>query len=182
MADHRTRNKRGGRRKFLGGALALAAGGSLAELSSASAHSVGHSHVPPMGGAGTKGKSKAKRTGLTPGGLPPADSGYTQGILAEAGRLVYVSGQGPDDLNADMETQLRQTLENIGEVLEVAGASFQNVVFIRGYFVHLARDLPVYRKVRKDYLVKPYPASSCIGTTELAVPGLEIEIEAVAVL
>ena len=170
MADHRKRNRRGGRRKFLGGALALAAGGSLAELSSASAR------------AGTKAKSRAKRTGLTPGGLPPADSGYTQGIVAEAGRLVFVSGQGPDDLNADMETQLRQTLENIGKVLEVAGASFQNVVFIRGYFVHLARDLPVYRKVRKDYLVKPYPASSCIGTTELAVPGLEIEIEAVAVV
>lgn len=170
MADHQKRNRGRERRKFLGGALALAAGGSQAGLSSASAW------------ADTKSESKAKRTGLTPGGLPPADSGYTQGILAEPGRLVFVSGQGPDDLNADMETQLRQTMENIGKVLALAGGSFADVVFIRGYFVHLARDLPVYRKVRKDYLVKPYPASSCIGTTELAVPGLKIEIEAVAVL
>jgi enamine deaminase RidA (YjgF/YER057c/UK114 family) len=132
--------------------------------------------------AEAKTRPQAKRTCLTPGGLPPADSGYSQGILAEAGRMVCVSGQGPDDLNADMETQLRQTMENIGKVLKEAGASFENVVFLRGYFVHLLRDLPIYRKIRKDYLVKPYPASSCVGVTELAVPGLEIEIEAIAVI
>ena len=96
--------------------------------------------------------------------------------------MACVSGQGPDDLNADMETQLRQTMENIGKVLKEAGASFENVVFLRGYFVHLLRDLPIYRKIRKDYLVKPYPASSCVGVTELAVPGLQIEIEAIAVI
>ena len=32
------------------------------------------------------------------------------------------------------------------------------------------------------YLVAPYPASTAVGTTELAIPGLELEIEAVAVL
>ena len=49
-------------------------------------------------------------------------------------------------------------------------------------FVHLKRDLPTYRKVRMDYLLKPYPASTALGVTELAIPGLEIEIEAVAIL
>jgi len=170
MADRRERRERGRRRRFLGGAVALAAGGSLAALGSAFARTRDAEESGP------------KRTGLTPGGLPAADSGYTQGILAERGRLVFVSGQGPDDLDADMETQIRQTMENIGKVLKEAGASFENVAIIRGYFVHLSRDLPVYRKVRKDYLVKPYPASSCIGTTELAIPGLEIEIEATAVI
>jgi 2-iminobutanoate/2-iminopropanoate deaminase len=125
---------------------------------------------------------KAKRRVLAPGGLLPDDSGYSQGILADAGRTVCVSGQGPNDLNADMETQLRQTMDNIGRVLAEAGASFANVVFVRGYFVDIARDLPVYRKVRKDYLVKPYPASSCVGVTALAIQGLEIEIEAIAII
>ena len=95
---------------------------------------------------------------------------------------MFVSGQGPDDLSADVETQLRQTMENIGEVLQVARASFENIVFLRGYFVRLSRDLPVYRKIRKDYLKKPYPASSCVGVTELAVPGMKFEIEALAIL
>ena len=159
------------RREFLGGALAGMAAGSLAALSAA----------PKVASAATE-DYKFKRTVLAPGGLLPDDSGYSQGILADAGRMVYVSGQCPDDLNADMETQLRQTLENIGHVLKEAGASFDNVVFVRGYFVHLARDLPIYRKVRKDYLVKPYPASSCVGVTELAIAGLEIEIEATAIV
>ena len=158
------------RREFLGGALVGMAAGSLGTLSAA----------PEVASAETS--AKAKRTVLAPGGLLPDDSGYSQGILADAGRMVCVSGQGPNDLNAEMETQLRQTMENIGRVLEEAGASFDNVVIVRGYFVHMARDLPIYRKVRKDYLVKPYPASSCVGVTELAIECLEIEIEATAII
>jgi 2-iminobutanoate/2-iminopropanoate deaminase len=167
-SDQRPDTRR--RREFLGGALVGMAAGSLGALSAA----------PTEASAETN--PKAKRTVLAPGGLLPDDSGYSQGILADAGRMVCVSGQGPNDLNAEMETQLRQTMENIGRVLKEAGASFDNVVFLRGYFVHIARDLPIYRKVRKDYLVKPYPASSCVGVTELAIEGLEIEIEAIAII
>ena len=123
-----------------------------------------------------------KRKGLYPKDAPSADVGYLPGILAEGNRLILVSGQGPRDLKADMETQMRQTFERIGEVLKEAGASFENVVIVRSYFVNMSRDLPIFRKVRKEFLVKPYPASSAIGTTELAIPGLQIEIEAVAVL
>ena len=95
---------------------------------------------------------------------------------------MFVSGQGPKDLDADMETQIRQTFDRIGLVLKEAGAGFENVVILRSFFVHLLRDLPIYRKVRQDYLVKPYPASTAVGTPELAIPGLEIEIEAVAII
>jgi enamine deaminase RidA (YjgF/YER057c/UK114 family) len=170
MTERHNSDEESGRRGFLGAAMAAAAGGSLAALSAA------------PDAACAEATAKAKRTALAPGGLPPADSGYSQGILCEAGRLVCVSGQIPDDLNAPVETQLRQILEKIGKVLGQAGASFENVVLVRGYFMHLLRDLPVYRKVRKDYLVQPYPASTCVGVTELAVPGLQIEIEAIAVV
>ncbi len=170
MTDSRQTDDASRRREFLGGAIAGMAAGSLGTLAAA----------PKTASASTN--AKAKRTVLVPGGLEPDDSGYSLGILADTGRMVCVSGQGPNDLKADMETQLRQTMENIGHVLKEAGASFDNVVFLRGYFVHIARDLPIYRKIRKDYLVKPYPASSCVGVTELAIPGLEIEIEAIAVI
>jgi enamine deaminase RidA (YjgF/YER057c/UK114 family) len=66
--------------------------------------------------------------------------------------------------------------------LKEAGATWSNVVIIRSYWVHLLRDLPVFRKVRREYLLEPYPASTAVGTTELAIPGLELEIEAVAIL
>ena len=157
------------RRGFLGGTLLGLAGGVLAGS--------------PMSSAlGAEAKTKARLTGLYPADAPAADSGYTPGILAEQHRLIFVSGQGPRDLNADMETQMRQTFERIGKILEAAGSSLNNVVILRSYFVNIARDLPVYRKIRKEYLSKPYPASTAVGVTALAIPGLQIEIEAVAVL
>jgi enamine deaminase RidA (YjgF/YER057c/UK114 family) len=158
-----------GRREFLGGALA-GAGGSLAAVASRAA------------GAESTTSSKAKITALHPKGAPAADVGYSPGILAQGRRVVVVSGQGPEDLKADMETQIRQTFRRIGFVLEAAGASFENVVLVRSYFVHLARDLAAFRKVRREFLCRPYPASTAVGVTELAIPGLEIEIEATAVI
>lgn len=126
--------------------------------------------------------SRSSRRGLDPERAPAADVGYLPGIEARGQRLVYVSGQGPADLQADMATQVRQTFERIGAVLAEADAGFEHVVMIRGYFTNLKRDLPVFREIRGEFLVAPYPAATMVGVTELAVPGLEIEIEAIAVV
>ncbi len=128
-----------------------------------------------------RGKS-VKLTGLNPPDAPAADVGYTPATLAEGQRLLFISGQGPRDYNADMETQFRQTFERIKVILEQAGGTMANIAILRAYFVHFSRDLPVYRKVRKEFLVKPYPASTAVGVTELAPEGNKIEIEAVAVI
>jgi enamine deaminase RidA (YjgF/YER057c/UK114 family) len=122
------------------------------------------------------------RVALRPEGAPAADVGYSPAILAEGRKLLIISGQGPEDIHADMEIQIRQTFDRIGLLLKAGGASFANVVIIRSYWVHLLRDLDTFRKVRREYLVDPYPASTAVGTTELAIPGLELEIEAVAVI
>jgi enamine deaminase RidA (YjgF/YER057c/UK114 family) len=158
------------RRVFLEGGLLGLAAGSLGALST---RLEGAEPAPPQ---------TARRTALFPPDVPAADVGYSPGILAEGRRVVFVSGQGPDDVKVDIETQIRQTFRRIGGVLAQAGASFDHVVMMRAYFVHLSRDLPVYRKVRKEFLRKPYPASTAVGTTELAIPGLEVEIEAIAIV
>lgn len=155
------------RRKFIGGAIAGLAGGAAAAGSSNS---------------NAAEATTVKRTGIYPEGAKAADIGYSPGIVAEGKRVIFVSGQGSDDVKVDMETQMRQTFDKIGKVLAEAGASFENVVMMRSFFVHLNRDLPAYRKVRKEYLKKPYPASTAVGTTELAIPGLDIEIEAIAIV
>jgi len=143
--------------------------------------------IPAVAKAGSQPEraapgAKFKIMGINPPDAPPADVGYTPGIMAEGQRLVFISGQGPRDYDANMETQFRQTFERIKVILEQAGGSMKNLVILRAYFVQFARDLPVYRKVRKEYLVKPYPASTAVGVTELAPAGNQIEIEAVAVL
>src|SRR2546426_2367352 len=107
MTPKRKSGRGPNRRAFLAGALFGVAGGSLAGLPAASA-------------ANTEIKTKAKLTGLSPADAPAADVGYTPGILAEGRRLIFVSGQGPRDLDADMETQIRQTFDRIGKVLAAA--------------------------------------------------------------
>jgi enamine deaminase RidA (YjgF/YER057c/UK114 family) len=161
------------RRKFLAATLLCVVGSTLPSV--------------PMAVAATDSANKPNRTkmkikGLYPPDAPAADIGYSPGILVEGKKLLFISGQGPRDLNADMETQIRQTLERIRAIVEQAGGSMKNIVILRSYFVHLIRDLPIYRKVRREYLVKPYPASTAVGVSELATPQLQIEIEAVAVL
>lgn len=167
MPNRSTSDGTHARREVLRGAVLGAAGGLL---------------VAPTLQADEATQNKVQLKALRPEGVPSADATYSPAILAEGGRLLFISGQGPKDYNVDMETQIRQTFDRIGLLLETAGGSFANVVIIRSYWVHMLRDLPIFRKVRKDYLVDPYPASTAVGTTELAIPGLELEIEAVAVL
>lgn len=111
-----------------------------------------------------------------------AAPGYSPAILAAGGRLLFISGQGPRDMEADVETQIRQTFEQIRELVHAAGGSIRHIVMIRAYFLNMARDLAAFRKVRQEFLVEPFPAATAVGVTELAVPGLQVEIEAVAVL
>ena len=124
----------------------------------------------------------ANRQALQAEGAPAADIGYSPAILAEGKKLLTISGQGPKDKTADMETQIRQTLDKIGSLLKAGGASWANVVMVRHYWLHLQRDLPAFRKIRTEYFVKPYPASTGIGVSELATPDLQFEIEVVAVV
>lgn len=119
---------------------------------------------------------------IHPVDVQTAAPGYSPAILAEGGRLLFISGQGPRDMEADVETQIRQTFEQIRELVDTAGGSMRHVVMIRAYFLNMTRDLAAFRSVRQEFLVEPFPAATAVGVTELAVPGLQVEIEAVAML
>jgi enamine deaminase RidA (YjgF/YER057c/UK114 family) len=167
MSNHPANSDHVARRDVLRTA-ALAAAGSLL-----------FDHIAMADGESTAG---VKRQALHPGGAPAADVGYSPAILAEGRKLLMISGQGPKDHTADIETQIRQTLDKIGLLLKAAGGSYANVIMVRHYWLHLQRDLPIFRKVRRDYFVEPCPASTGIGVTELASPDLQMEIEVVAIL
>src|SRR5438093_7789839 len=103
---------------------------------------------------GNAAKSKA----IQPQAVKAADASYSPGLLAQGSRVLFVSGQGPRDRSAEMEVQIRQTFEKIQKVLETAGASWRNVAMLRYYSLDLKRDLPIIRKVRREFLKEPYPA------------------------
>lgn len=108
--------------------------------------------------------------------------GYSPGVVAEGQRWLFLSGQVPQDLDADMRTQIRQVFEQIRKLLGAGGATWGDVVMVRAYFLHLERDLPVFREVRREFLEPPYPAATVVGVSALASEGLKVEIEAVAVV
>jgi enamine deaminase RidA (YjgF/YER057c/UK114 family) len=124
---------------------------------------------------------------LNPPGLSKP-MGYTQVVVAQTGKLVYVSGQVP--LNAsgevvgkgDLRAQVTQVMENLKTALAAAGATMKDVVKANYYVVNLKPEqVPVIREVRNKYFSAEHPpAGTLVGVTALVQEGYMIEIEAVA--
>ena len=101
--------------------------------------------------------------------------------------LVFVSGQtalsGEGELvgEGDFEAQTRQVFENLRTVLGEAGASLEDVVKITVYLTDIG-NLRDFGRIKAEFIAGPQPASTAIGVTALALPGLMIEVEATAAL
>lgn len=120
-----------------------------------------------------------------------APFGYSHVVEVTApARVVYLSGQvGLDQSGAiaggpgDFEAQAAQAFENLKAALAAVGAGFEHLIRINNYMVDIERNLPTFREVRNRYLpASTPPASTTIGVSGLAIPGLVFEIEAVAML
>lgn len=126
---------------------------------------------------------------LNPGGLSKP-TGYTHVVVAQPGKLIYISGQVA--LNAsgevvgkgDLHAQVTQVMENLKTALAAGGATPDDIIKVNYYVVNLKQDqLPVIREVRSKYFSAEHlPASTLIGVTALAREEFMIEIEAVAAL
>lgn len=101
--------------------------------------------------------------------------------------IVFLAGQGPISADGqlvgaeDFQVQVRQTFENLHTVLEQAGASFDSVVKLTVYLTHVSK-LPDFARVRDEFMIGSPPASTLIGVSALALPGMMIEVEAIAAL
>ncbi|MBE7492019.1 MAG: RidA family protein [Planctomycetes bacterium] len=102
-----------------------------------------------------------------------------------AGNLLFTCGTvpmrpGSRELAApDMETQTRVSLENLGHILRAGGANFDTCLKVTVYLTDM-RDYGAMNAVYKQFFRPPMPARTCVGVKELALPGMKIEIEAVA--
>ena len=104
----------------------------------------------------------------------------------QVGMLVFTSGSagiGKDGKipGTDIESQARQAFANVGEALEAAGTSFENVVKVTCFLTHPKRDVAGWNKVWKEIFPKDPPARSTVGSSLLRDEWL-IEIEMVAVV
>jgi 2-iminobutanoate/2-iminopropanoate deaminase len=110
---------------------------------------------------------------------------FTDGV--EAGGFLYVAGQLSLDVNGDLVgvgdvvRQTEQVLDNVGEVLRAAGATFDDVVRVGVYLRNMA-DRPAVNTVRRRYFGDALPVATAVEVSALALPEALVEIEAVALL
>ena len=125
---------------------------------------------------------------INPSDLPPQQT-YTQVVVATGSKLVFVSGQEPEDVNGnlvgsgDLAAQARLVYANLGRALAAAGAKPEQVARITIYVVNYNRDecLPVIEAARKTLFGDHKPADVVLGVASLS-PGYLIEVDAIAVI
>lgn len=120
---------------------------------------------------------------------PPGTEGiykswqFSQAV--QVGDTVYVSGQvGMDHegkIPSGIESQAKLAFENLKGILAAAGASLDDIVELTTFHRDM-KEMKGFAQVKAGFLPKDYPAWTAIGTTELALPDLRVEIRATAVI
>ncbi|MBW4614832.1 MAG: RidA family protein [Desmonostoc vinosum HA7617-LM4] len=125
---------------------------------------------------------------------------YCPGI--KVGNTLYVSGQVGRDENLQIvngiEAQFVQAFENVNQVLQAGGATFNDVVEMITYHVtgvglgefqtavaagqppHIIPFLPLFMQVKDRYFIDNFPTWTGIGVTGLSTSGLIVEIKCTA--
>ncbi len=120
---------------------------------------------------------------------PPGTEGIYQSMqfsqAIRMGHMIWISGQvGMDEklqMAEGIEAQSRQAFQNLEEVLEAAGAVFEDVVELVTYHISMS-DMGTFAKVKAEFFKKDYPAWTAVGVKELVLPGLLVEIRATAII
>lgn len=110
-------------------------------------------------------------------------AGYVPAV--KVGNTLYCAGQvGRTPQLAvivDPEAQFIAAWENLREVLEEGGCSFDDVVDMTTYHVNMRQHMAIFREVKNRLFPRGHCAWTTIGVSELAHPGLLVEIKCVAV-
>lgn len=114
---------------------------------------------------------------------PAAVGPYSAAVQAE-GVSINVSGQLPVDPSCgsiagdDVKSQTRQSLTNMKNVLEAAGASMSDVVETTVLLADIA-DFAAMNEAYAEFFEAPYPARAAFQVAALPL-GAKVEIKAVA--
>lgn len=112
---------------------------------------------------------------------------YSQGILNDGGKLLFIAGQTASDKNSkvvgkdDIRAQTRQVFANLKAVLEAAGGTIDDVVMTTTYIVD-RKYREGYNEVRQGLYKNDPATSTLVIVTGLADPDYLIEISAIAVI
>lgn len=115
--------------------------------------------------------------------------GYANGVAAQ-GKLVFVGGQIGWDRQSRFETddlvgQVRQTLQNVVDVLAEAGARPAHVVSMTWYLTDkkdYLDNLEGIGRAYRDVMGRHFPAMAVVEVVALVEDRAKVEIQAMAVV
>ena len=115
--------------------------------------------------------------------------GFSQIVIGEGSKLVFISGQvGWDEEQNmigenDLKKQTEKALDNLNLAIQKAGGTLENIVMLRLYIVDYQQQGSIISEALKKYFgTESPPASTWINVQGLASTDFLIEIEAQAIL
>jgi len=113
---------------------------------------------------------------------------YSPAVITEGGRIVWLAGQTATmdkdgkDIAGHFEAQTRRVFELMDQTLRRAGGTLANLVTMT-VFIKEPRYGDRFVEMRRQFFPDgKFPGSALITVTNFARPGMEIEIQAIAVI
>lgn len=110
----------------------------------------------------------------------PVLPGAPYSSAIKAGQFVFISGQLPDNPQADVKKQTKQVLEKIKALVEAAGTNMENVLKCTVYVTDMHEFASMNDVYREFFKSKP-PARATVEISGL-VKGFKVEIDAIALI
>lgn len=116
--------------------------------------------------------------------------GYSNGVLASGGKLLFVAGQVAWNaehqvVTDDFAGQFAQALRNVLEVVHAAGGTATDIAQLTIYVTNREEYLSYQKPVGAAYresMGKHYPAMALVEVAALLEAGAKVEIQAIAVI
>ena len=128
-----------------------------------------------------------KKTFLEPNELQKTRA-FSPAVITEGGRIVWLAGQTAmadadgKDIRGDFEAQTRRIFALLDATMKRTGGSLADLVTMTVY-IKEPRHGNRFVEMRHEYFPDgKFPASALITVTNFAQPGMEIEIQAIAVI
>jgi 2-aminomuconate deaminase len=112
------------------------------------------------------------------------------------GNLLFLSGVGPREpgsntipgvtldatgnvVSYDIAAQCRSVFQNVRNILEDAGSSWNEMVDVTVYLTNLKADFATYNQLYAEYFTEVQPARTTVEVTRLPTP-IAIELKVIA--
>jgi len=113
---------------------------------------------------------------------------YSPAVITEGGRIVWLAGQATTtdgdgkDISGNFEAQTHRVFALIDEIMRRAGGTLANLVTMTVFIKEPRYGDRFVELRRQKFPDGNYPGSALITVTKFARPGMEIEIQAIAVI